>query len=53
MKTDKMQILRREIKFLGRGMQRVRIRLNRIQEDPLLTLTTSLTGIKPKQLIGP
>ena len=32
-------------------MQRVRMRLDRIQQDPLLTPTTSLTGIKPKQLI--
>ena len=29
------------------------MRLNQIQQDPLLTPTTSLTGIKPKQLIGP
>ena len=28
------------------------MRLSKIQEDPLLT-HTSLTGIKPKQLIGP
>ena len=33
-------------------MQRVRMRLSRIQ-DQLLTPTTSLTGINPKQLIGP
>ena len=48
-----MQKLRREIEFLERGMQRVRMRLNRIQKHPLLTPTTSLRGIKPKQLIGP
>ena len=29
------------------------MRLNGIQQDPLLTPTISLTGIKPKQLIGP
>ena len=52
-KTDKMQKLRREMGFLEKGMQRVRMRLDTIQEDPLLTHTTSLTGIKPKQLIGP
>ena len=45
--------MRREIEFLERGMQRVRMRLNRIQEDLLLTPTTSLTGIQPQQLIGP
>ena len=44
--------MKREKEFLGRGMQRVRMRLNRIQ-DPLLTATTSLIGTKPKQLIGP
>ena len=27
------------------------MRLDRIQQDPLLTPTMSLTGIKPKQLI--
>ena len=45
-----MQKLRRQIEFLERGMQRVRMRLNRIQQDPLLTPVSSLTGIKPKQL---
>ena len=34
-------------------MQRLRMRLNRMQQDPLLTTTTSLTGIKPKHLTGP
>ena len=34
-------------------MQRIRMRLSRIHQDPLLTPTTSLTGIKPKQLIWP
>ena len=33
-------------------MQRVRRRLNRIQQDPLLTPSMSLTCIKPKQLIS-
>ena len=45
-----MKKLRRQIEFLERGLQRVRIGLNKTQ-DPLLTPTTSLTGIKPKQLI--
>ena len=50
-KSDRMQKLRREIEFLERGMQRVKTRLSKIQ-DPLLTPTTLLTGIKSKQLIG-
>ena len=48
-----MQKLRRKIEFLETGKQRVRMRLNRIHQDPLLTPTTSLSGIKPKMLIGP
>ena len=52
-KTDTLQTLRREIEFLESGMQRVIKRLNRIQQDPLLTPTTSMTCIKLKQLIGP
>ena len=52
-KTDMMKKLRRELQFVEWGMQRVRTKLNKIQQDPLLTPTTSLTGIKPKQLIEP
>ena len=52
-KTDKMQELRREIEFLERGMQSVRTRLNRIQQGLLLTSSTSMVGIRPKQLIEP
>ena len=48
-----MQKLKREIEVLERGMQRVKMRLGKIQPDPLLTPATSLTGIKWKQLIGP
>ena len=44
--------LRKEIEFSERGMQRVRMRFDRIPKDPLLTLTTSLASIKLKQLIG-
>ena len=29
------------------------MRLNRIQQEPLLTPITSMTGIRPKQLIEP
>ena len=47
-KTDKMQRLRREIEFLERGMQRVRARLDRIQQDLLLTPSTSMVGVRPK-----
>ena len=45
-----MKKLRRETEFLERGKQRVRSKLSKIQ-DPLLTPTTSLAVIKPKQLI--
>ena len=48
-----MQKLKREIEFLGRCMQKVKTRPSKIQQDPLLTCTMSLTGIKPKQLIMP
>ena len=43
-KTDKMCNLRREIEFLGRGMQRVRIKLNRSQ-DLIQMPSTSIAGI--------
>ena len=46
-----MQKLRLEIEFLERGMQRVRIRLDIIQQD-LLT-SASLVGIRPKHLTEP
>ena len=49
-KSNKMQKLRQEIEFLERGMQRVKTRLSKIQQDLLLTPTMSLTGIRPKQL---
>ena len=48
-----MQKLRREIEFLERGMQRIRMGLNTIQQDPLLIPTTSMVGIRPNQLIEP
>ena len=41
----------REIEFSERGIHRVRTKVNRIQQDLLLTPTVSLTGIKPKQLL--
>ena len=44
-KTDKIQKLRREIECLERVMQRVRTRLNRIQQDPSLIPSTSMVGI--------
>ena len=50
-KTDKMQKLKGEKEFLERGMQRVRTRLDRIQQNLLLTPTTSMRSIRPKQLI--
>ena len=37
--------------LLERGRQRVKIRLGKIQQDPLSTLTTSQTGIRLKHLI--
>ena len=48
-----MKELKRETEFLERVMQRVRMRLNRMQQDPLLTLTTLMTNIQPKQLTEP
>ena len=51
--SNQMQTLRREIEFLERGMQRVKTRLCKILQEPLLTLATSLSDIKPKQLIRP
>ena len=48
---DKMQNMRRKIEFLERCMQRGSIRLDRIQQDPLLTPSISMVGIRLKQLI--
>ena len=52
-KRDKVHKLRREIAVLERDMQRMRARLERIQQDPLLTPSTSMVSIGPKQLIEP
>ena len=52
-KKDKMKKSKKEIKFLERGMQRVTMRLNRMQQDLLLTPTASMTSIRPKHLTEP
>ena len=50
-KREKMKKLKREIKFLERGMHRVRLRHNGIQQDPILTPPMSWTCIILKHLI--
>ena len=50
MKTDKISKLRKEIEFLERGMQRVRTKLKRLQQDPTITSSMSIISLRPKQL---
>ena len=49
-KTYKMSKLRKEIEFLETGMQRIRTKLRRVQQDPTLTHSTSIVGLRLKQL---
>ena len=44
MKTEEMHKLRR-------GMQRVRTKCNRLQQDPIQKPLTSITGIQPRELL--
>ena len=45
-----MSILRREIEFLEREMQRVRTKWDRLWQDPTETPSRSITVIRPKWL---
>ena len=45
---NKMSKLRKEIKFLERGMQGVRAKLRRLQQDPTQTSSTLMIGFKTK-----
>ena len=46
-----MSKLRREIEFIERVMQRVRAKLDRFQQNPIQTPSTSIIGIRPDQPI--
>ena len=50
-KINKMSKLRREVEFLERGMQRVRTKLKRLQQDATLTPSMSTVGLRPKQFV--
>ena len=43
--------LRREVEFLERKMQRVRTKLQKLQQDPTLRPSTSMVGLRPKQFV--
>ena len=40
-----MHKLRRELEFLEKGMQKVRTKLNGLQQGPIETASMSITGI--------
>ena len=50
-KFNKMSKLRREVDFLEKGMQRVRMKLKKLQQDPTLTPSRSTVGVRPKQFV--
>ena len=47
------RLSKKGITFLERGMQRVRKKLDRLQQDPTQTPYTSITGRRPKWLVDP
>ena len=51
LKIDKMGKFKRELEFLERGMQRVKTKLQKLQQDHTLTPSMSMAGIRPKQFI--
>ena len=51
-KTDKMCKLKREIEILEWGMQRMRTKLHRLQQDLMQMPSTSKASILPRQLLG-
>ena len=48
-KTDRMSKLKREIEYLERGMQRIRMTLNKLQQDPTQTPVTSRVSSRPSK----
>ena len=51
-KVDKMGKLKRELEFLERGMQRVKTKLQKLLQDPMLTPSSSTVGLIPKQFVN-
>ena len=51
MKTDKMSKLRREVEFVERGMQRVRTKLKKSQQDPTLKPSMTAISLRLRQFI--
>ena len=49
--VDRMSKLKREMDYLERGMQRVRMKLAKLQQDPTQTQVTSRIGIGLKKII--
>ena len=47
-----MNKLKREIEYLERGMQRIRMKLTNLQQDPTQIPVTSRVGSRPKKIIS-
>ena len=43
--------LKRKLEFLEIGMQRIKTKLQKLQQDPTLTPSISTVGIRPKQFV--
>ena len=50
-KIDEMCTLKRKLEFLEIRMQRVKTKLQKLQQDPTLTTSMSMMGLRPKQLV--
>ena len=50
-KIDKMGKLKREIKFYKRGMQRVKTKLQKLQQDPTLAPSMGTVGLRPYKFV--
>ena len=48
----RMSKLKKEMEFLERGMQRIRMKLAKLQSDPTQTPVTSRIGSTPKKIIN-
>ena len=49
--ADRMSKLKRDIDCLEKGMQRIRMKLAKLQQDPTQILATSRVGSRPKKII--
>ena len=51
-KVNRMSSVKREMECLERGMQRIRMTLAKLQQDPTQTPVTSRIGSRPKKTIS-